>query len=63
MRAWRMPVGVIIAIVEPRSKVTKGDWPSFFLELSKILENTGAPLHVEVFQPSPSRLIMNSFMN
>ena len=39
VRAWHM--GVIIAIVEPRSWNCKSAWPLFFLELSKILLNNG----------------------
>ena len=39
VRAWLMRV--IIAIVEHRSENHKGAWPSFSLELSKILENNG----------------------
>ena len=37
VRAWRR-MGVIIAIVEPHSKSHKSAWPSFFLELLKMLE-------------------------
>ena len=37
--AWRM--GVIIAIVEPRSKSNRSALPLFFHELSKKLENNG----------------------
>ena len=49
VRAWRM--GVITAIVEPRSKNDKSAWPLIFLELSKIFEHNG--LQWKFFNPHP----------
>ena len=49
MLAWR--IGVIIAIVQPRSKSDRKAWPFFFLESFKILQKQWPTLRV--FQLSP----------
>ena len=58
VRAWRMRV--MTAIVEPRSKNHKSNWPLLFLELSKILENNGTLWGV--FNPHPPNWIQAEFL-